>query len=159
MSKRKRKRPCRICGHWFQPHPRVGARQRVCDNPACQRERHRRSCVDWHARHPDWDRENRLRDRLRRSDAEVAADPGVSVDPLRSLVLGVARDAVGMEVHVVTEEIAKVVIGWARDAVVPYPAGIKSEIRKVLPPGVRDEIGPRGSIPYHRHANGDVAPP
>jgi len=24
------KRPCRICGKWFTPHPRLGTRQKTC---------------------------------------------------------------------------------------------------------------------------------
>ena len=33
-----RKRPCRICRRWFQPHARAGERQRVCSEAACQRD-------------------------------------------------------------------------------------------------------------------------
>ena len=59
-----RKRPCKICRKWFLPNPRAGDRQRTCSEPACQRERHRRACSDWHRRNPDYDRESRLRARL-----------------------------------------------------------------------------------------------
>ena len=60
-----RKRPCRVCRRWFWPHPRAGDRQHTCSRPDCQRERHRRACAAWRLRHPDYDREDRLRRRLR----------------------------------------------------------------------------------------------
>lgn len=100
------KRPCRLCRRWFRVHPRAGARQRVCSSPSCQRERHRRACQEWHRRNPGYDREERLRRRLRR---------GSSAD--RRLDWSVARDAVGLEVVVVIEEAAKDLQHWARDAV------------------------------------------
>lgn len=37
-----RKRPCGVCRRWFAPRVATG---RVCSDPACQRERHRRACV------------------------------------------------------------------------------------------------------------------
>ncbi|MDF1524234.1 MAG: hypothetical protein P1P87_15640, partial [Trueperaceae bacterium] len=44
-------RPCLVCSQVFTPHPRAGDRQKTCSSEACQRERHRRNCVDWHKRH------------------------------------------------------------------------------------------------------------
>ena len=104
----RRKRPCRICRRWFRPHARCGARQRVCDSPTCQRERHRRDCRAWHGRNPGYDREDRLR-RLLWREASGGA-------PAR-LDWSVARDAVGLEVVVVMEEAAKELGPRVRDAV------------------------------------------
>ena len=70
----RRKRPCRVCRKWFLAHPRAGSRQKVCSSESCQRERHRRNCEDWRARHPDYDREARLRVRLG-PDPEPDAPP------------------------------------------------------------------------------------
>src|SRR6266576_2405114 len=42
---------CCICRRWFLPDPRVGARQRACGNPSCQKARHQqaqaRCCTFW----------------------------------------------------------------------------------------------------------------
>jgi hypothetical protein len=108
-----RKRPCRICRKWFLPHPRAGDRQGACSQPGCQGERHRRACAAWRRRHPDYDREDRLRRRLLR---EVEA-PGLAADPLRRIDWAAARDAVGLQVAVTIEETGKVLHLWARDAV------------------------------------------
>jgi len=91
-----RKRPCRICRKWFSPQPRAGDRQHICSDPGCQTERHRRACASWRRRHPDYDREDRLRRRLLRG---VRSPPGpLTADPLRRIDWKVARDAVGLEV-------------------------------------------------------------
>ena len=131
------KRPCRVCGKWFQPHPRAGKRQRACGRAECGRERHRRACAAWRERHPDYDGERRLRERLR---VEVAAGEALSRDPLAEVAWSAARDAVGLEVAVIVEETGKVLALWARDAVHQQSTEITRKLAKVLPRPARDEI-------------------
>ena len=140
----RRRRRCPICGRWFYPHPRAGARQRVCSDPECQQERHRRNCADWRQRNPDYDREGRLRGRLR-PEGKGAGGP-CSYAPLEQIDWEAARDAVGLQGAVLAEELGEVLVGWARDAVTGKAAGITSESAKVPPSGPRDEIG-RGQKP------------
>lgn len=110
-----RKRPCRICRKWFAPHPRAGDRQHVCGDSRCQEERNRRACAAWRRRHPDYDREDRLRRRLQR---EVEAPPApLLADPLHRIDWQAARNAVGLQVAVAIEETGKVLHLWARNAV------------------------------------------
>lgn len=111
-----RKRPCRICRKWFLPHPRAGARQRTCSDARCQAERRRRGCAAWRRRHPDYDREDRLRRRLLR-DGDPKVSCGLGTDPLRRIDWSAARIAVGLQVAVTIEETGKVLHLWARDAV------------------------------------------
>lgn len=42
-----RKRPCRICGKWFTPNPRLGERQRTCGDTECKRQWHAKKCREW----------------------------------------------------------------------------------------------------------------
>lgn len=42
-----RKRPCRICGKWFTPDPRLGERQKTCGATECQRQWHVKKCRQW----------------------------------------------------------------------------------------------------------------
>jgi len=132
-----RKRPCRECGKWFQPNARAGKRQRSCAREACQRARHRRACAAWHARHPDYDVERRLRDRVR---GEAVVGEPLHRDPLAEVVWDAARDAVGVEVAVIVEETGKVLVGWARDAVHAQAAEIMRRLGKVPPLSARDDI-------------------
>jgi len=108
-----RRRPCRICRKWFRPDARAGERQRVCSNPACQRERHRRACAEWRARNPDYDRLNRL---VRRLVRERGVD-ALTVDPLSAIDWEVARDEIGLEPAVTIEEFGRLLVRWARDEI------------------------------------------
>src|SRR5690606_23234741 len=119
-------------------HPRSGARQRVCSAEACQRERHRRACADWHARNPDYDREGRLRERMMKAGA--VSPPVADPIPVR-IDSEAARDAVGLEVVVFVEETARVRVDWARDAVMAQAVGIPKESSKHGAPGAREAIG------------------
>ena len=71
MNKR---RPCRICGRWFHPDPRVGSRQRACGSRACQGERRKRTQAAWRARNPEYFLRRRLQ---RRAGAARAAEEAV----------------------------------------------------------------------------------
>ncbi len=49
-TKRKRAtRPCRICGKWFRPDPRLKDRQKTCGQRECKRQWHARQCAKWNA--------------------------------------------------------------------------------------------------------------
>ena len=48
-----RKKPCCICRKWLRPDPRIGQRQRACNNPLCQKARHDRAQASRCARNPD----------------------------------------------------------------------------------------------------------
>ena len=79
------KRPCGVCGRWFRPSKRQGERQRVCSTPDCQRERHRRSCAEWHLGERKEEALERARHRLVAREGEPgAAACGLRLDALRS---------------------------------------------------------------------------
>ncbi len=135
-----RKRPCGICRKWLQPHPRAGDRQRVCSSPECQRERHRRADRAWHQRHPDYDRDRRLRVRLQAEEVR----PGCLLPGLDWVTV---QDAVGLEVRVVIEESSRLLLRVAQDAVGLEPLEIPGESRRVPPTGLQDETARRGPAP------------
>lgn len=144
----RRTRPCRICGQWFRVHPRVGLRQRVCGAAACQRERHRRACLAWRRRNPDYDREARLQRKLHRRFLSQTTPPSAwMLSPMRQLDWSVARDVVGLEVAVVVEESAKVLCHWARDAVIAQRAAGERITARHLSGPARDEIAKRPHPP------------
>lgn len=140
------KRPCSVCRRWFTKNPRA-KHQRTC-SVECRRALHRRQCAEWRARNPDFDRENRLRDRVVKPEAsEPAPDAPLPADPLPRVLWGVARDAVGWEVAVVVEESAKVIVDWARDAVLSRSKSGSTSSTKVLTPAARDAVEARGPPP------------
>ena len=130
-----RKRPCCICRRWFQPDPRVGRRQRTCGNEQCQRELHRKNCCRWHLENPDYDRETRLRDRLKRGK-----ETGPYADPTQGLNWQVARDEIGLQALVVIDEYAKVTQIMVRDEIHLQGIVSKGKSRRLTNNMPRDEM-------------------
>ena len=130
-----RTRPCRICRQWFRPHPRAGDRQHVCSRADCQRERHRRACQRWRQGEAPAERAHRLRQRIR-VDAEgrqaAGSGPRLSWDAV--------RDAVGLEVAVILEEISRLLEDVVRDAVQRQASAPARESRQVQVAGRRDDM-------------------
>jgi hypothetical protein len=129
----RRKRPCRICRCWFVPHPRAGDRQHVCSAADCQRERHRRACQRWRQREVPGERAHRLRQRLR-------GDGGGQGAAGRRVWWDAVRDAVGLEVAVILEEISRLLEDAMRDAVRRQVGAAATESHQVHGSGPRDDM-------------------
>ena len=138
-----RSRPCSVCGKWFEPHPRVGKRQKTCGGESCQAELHQRARRRWRAAHPDWDREERVRRRIRKSDEEVS-ERARQADPMRQMNWDDAREVVGLEVAVIVEEASQMLTEWTREVVSSQPLEIKEESRQIQNAQPREEIGDSG---------------
>jgi len=64
-EKRKhKKRPCRVCGKWYTPNPRLYDRQQTCGAKECQRKWHARKCGEWNRKNPAYFKEIYIRKRL-----------------------------------------------------------------------------------------------
>lgn len=135
-----KKRPCKICRRWFEPHPRAGDRQRVCSKPACQQERHRRADRAWHGRNPDYDRKRRLRERL--GDEPEPAEP----DPLDELDWRAAEEAVGPAHRVVIERAVRLLIAWAQDAVASREEFAPEDLRRLPADRAQDAVASKGQV-------------
>ena len=128
-----RSRPCRICRRWFRPHPRAGDRQHVCGRADCQRERHRRACQRWRKREAPAERAHRLRQRVR---GDRDGDAGAAT--LR--VWDAVRDAVGLEVTVILQEVSRLLEDLVRDAVRRQVHAPPTESRRVPSAERRDDM-------------------
>ena len=105
-------RPCRVCRKWFHPDRKVGDRQHVCGDSACQQEWHRRNCIKWHRKHPGRKQEAQLEEGL------VQTEPAKQRrlrDPLDAIDWGRAKAAVGLKIVVLMRETGKVILRRARD--------------------------------------------
>ena len=67
-----RKRPCRICGKWFSPNPRVGDRQKTCGAEECKRRWHTLQCARYNKKNREQFKESHLGKRLAPFKAETA---------------------------------------------------------------------------------------
>jgi hypothetical protein len=63
-KRKNKKRPCRICGKWYAPNPRLADRQQTCGTMECQRKWHARKCAEWNRKNRTYFKEIYLRGRL-----------------------------------------------------------------------------------------------
>lgn len=75
QERHSRKRPCRICGKWFVPHPRLGDRQKSCGAPACRRQWHTKKCAEWNRKNRAVFQESYLNRKLESLRAGIAEPP------------------------------------------------------------------------------------
>lgn len=113
MARLSRKRPCRLCGKWFLPDPRVGDRQRACSQPDCQRRRRAETQADWRRRHPGYFAARRLGDR----EADGDPTPPRLPAPLAKLPWDLAQDQFGVQGAGFIGQLGRVLLAEAQD---PY---------------------------------------
>lgn len=107
-----KKRPCRVCRHWYRPDPRLGDRQRTCGCDECKQEWNRRLCANRRHREKDYDRERRLRDRL-----QAVGPEGKGRAPEQALNLEAVRQSIPLELFVLIDEVARVTREWVRHTI------------------------------------------
>ena len=112
-----RKRPCRICGRWFHPDPRVGERQRACSSADCQAKRRLKTQASWRADNPDYFVARRLAQRAAAVKAPPAPPPApLQVPaPLDRLPWDVAQDQFGPQGADFMAVFGRVLLGVAQD--------------------------------------------
>ena len=135
-----RSKPCSVCGRWFEPHPRVGKRQKTCGRESCQHELHQRLRRKWREEHPDYDQARRVRERIRPESPSIAG-PSSQID------WQAAREVVGVQVAVVIEEAGQMVLRGAREVVRAQLHVIKGESRQMPSSSAREEMAARAPPP------------
>jgi hypothetical protein len=124
-----RKRPCRICGRWFYPDPRVGDRQRACSEPACQSTRRQQTQAHWRARNAEYFVARRIAERAgaagsvalveaeRASSAAAPAEPITArmPKPLDRLPWDVAQDQFGVQGAEFLSALGRLLVRRAQD--------------------------------------------
>ena len=135
MAKLRKKR-CRICKDPFWPHPRVGARQRACRKPDCQKARRAKTQKAWREKNPDYWTTRRLQQRSASAKAARQAAKAVrsgrplaggsSAQPpllprvpreLEAIPWGFARTEMGLEATDFLVLVLKVVLQYVQDQI------------------------------------------
>src|ERR1019366_6431710 len=125
-----RKRPCKICRRWFYPDQRVGARQRACGDPECQRSRRQKTQASWRNRNPDYAAYYRIQ---QRSAQNPLPEPLRLPPPLIKLPWDLAKDEFGIQGADFIAVACALVLRTAKDQFRSYvidPAGLPG----TLPP-------------------------
>ena len=127
-----RKRPCSICRRWFRPDARIGARQRTCRNPNCQKARRRKKQQVWRANHPDYFNARRIQDR-QKGDREP--EPLQVGSPLNQLPWDIAQSEFGVQGADFLGVMGKVLLRPAQFEFRAHPPDSK-QVDGTLPPPV-----------------------
>lgn len=131
-------RPCRICRRWFVPDLRIGARQRACSKPECQRRRRSATQASWRERNPDYRAARRIEACRKQACPEV---PKVS-RPLEGLPWDVAQDDLTAPGTVFLAELAEKVLRHLKTEIAAQVRARVEEIRRHALVDAKDEIGP-----------------
>jgi len=135
MSK---KRPCCVCGGWFQPDARVGDRQRACSKFECQTKRRSATQASWRSRNREYAAAWRLQERREARDA--GGDPSRRMPPpLDGLPWDVAEDQFGVQGTDFIAHLARVQHRAAKDQWRAQRVDSSAESERVLPGFVKDQ--------------------
>jgi hypothetical protein len=134
MCTRLDKRPCRFCGKWFWPDPRVGQRQRTCSKAECQRKRRAKTQASWRLINQGYAIAYRLQKRAALSERE-RVDARHS-PPLDRLPWDLAKDEFKAQGCDFLEVFGRVLLG-----------GVKDQIREQLAVITREKSGHPPSVP------------
>jgi hypothetical protein len=126
-----RKRPCRICGKWFMPNPRLGDRQKTCGADACKQQWHTAKCAEWNRQNTAYFKEIYLRSRLEPPGNDAVELLSSPCSPSSSRANTAAR--VPSPLHLPREAIQEV-MGTQQTVIIEY-------IVRVLLRGVQEVIG------------------
>ena len=141
MRAKRTKRPCSECRRWYTANPRVGARQRTCGAPECQKKRHRRVDDAWHERNESYDRERRLSSRVAKAtESQRAPVAGAKDRPIREIPWAVVQEELGVEAAEITGEVVRIAVRCVQDEMRRQRADLQREIVRLAPPHAQEPI-------------------
>ncbi len=109
-SRKRRKKPCSICGRWFLPDARLGIRQRTCGSVECRAACKAKSQASWRKRNPDYQTDRRLRAQVEAVEREPA-DHHLSAPPafMAAIPWGLVKTLMGAKTAVATAFLLRMV--------------------------------------------------
>ncbi len=139
---RHRKRPCRVCGKWYAPNPRLGDRQQTCGVLACRQKWHARQCAKWNRKNRTYFKEIYLRGRLRSLGSDHPAqrtsscsswrinDPSRRSSPL-NLPQEVIQEVIEVKALIIIEYIVRLLRRGVQEVIRTQLIETQKEIRKL----------------------------
>jgi hypothetical protein len=135
-KRRPGKRPCRICGRWFRPDPRLGERQKTCCADDCKRRWHAKKCGRWNRQNRSYFKEIYLRRRLERS---AGGSPSRYLAS-RSLPLDfpgeVIQEVMGRQPAVIIEYLLRLLIREVQEVINAQHTDIHRGFRRLPPSSI-----------------------
>lgn len=147
-DKRKyKKRPCRVCGKWYPPNPRLYDRQQTCGAKECQRKWHARKCAEWNRKNRAYFKDIYLRGRL---ESFGSAPPEQSPSscsscrindlPRRSSPLDLPQDVIKEVIEVkqliIIEYIARLLMRGVQEVIKAQLVELQRESKRLPPSSI-----------------------
>jgi len=143
----RKKRPCRVCGKWFSPNPRLGDRQQTCGVMECQRRWHARRCAEWNRKNRAYFREIYLRGRMESFSAappeqgpSSCSSSRVNDPPRRSSPLDlpqeVIQEVIEVKQFIIIEYIVRLLIRGVQEVIRAQHVEKQKEIRRLPLPSI-----------------------
>jgi len=133
------KRPCCVCGRWFRPDPRIGARQRACRQPECQVARRRRKQKAWREANSDYFIARRMQKRAAESRPP---EPLRLPPPLNQLPWDIAQSQFGIQGADFIGNMGTLLLRAAQSQFEAYMADSTGVIDTVVAPATQSQIRP-----------------
>lgn len=142
-----KKRPCRICGKWFVPNPRLGDRQKTCGDLECKRQWHARKCSEWNRKHRSLFQESYLNRKLESlmdvpSEQDTSTDPSpVAISPVKhppplDYPRRVVQDVIGAQQLIIIEHIVRLLKRDVQEVIRSQVADIQREYQQQPPEAI-----------------------
>ena len=133
-----KKRPCRICRHWFTPNPRLKDRQKTCGDALCKREWHRKKCAEWNKKNTDYFRTNYLQKKL---NAASPSETSSKILPVKGrfksgLPLLFVQEVIDIQHLIIIEYLAQLLYGRFQEVFRRQATVNTVEIIQQLPMGI-----------------------
>jgi len=146
-KRRNKKRPCRVCGKWYPPNPRLGDRQQTCGGMECQRKWHTRKCAEWNRKNRAYFKEIYLQGRLESfGSAPPAQSPftcsscRINDPPRRSSPLDlpqeVIKEVIEVKQLIIIEYIARLLMRGVQEVIHTQLIEKQREVRRLPPSSI-----------------------
>ena len=131
MTRKSRKKPCRICRKWFSPDPRIGDRQKTCGAKDCQTKWRVKKCSEWNKKNKAYFKEIYLNKKL---TAITEADHKIVSFPLKpsQLPRKLIQEVIGAQHLVIIEYVNRLLLRSFKEVILSQLAGIKKQPEELL---------------------------
>jgi len=114
-----RKAPCRICGKWFTPNPRLGKRQKTCGKPDCKRKWHTKNCAEWNKKNTEYFKSIYLDKKITAAKKSKDENNPPVEKPLTSLGLPqrYVQEVIGVQLLVIIEYLGRLLLKRVQEVI------------------------------------------
>ena len=150
--RKRRGRPCSICGKWFIADARVRHCQRTCLQAECRAEQERRTRASWSWQNPGYWTERRLGEQVNRLEEgrrSSSRKPVMRPPPaeVAEIPADFVQEAMGTKGYVITVLLVRMLFRMTQEAMDGQRHEIMEEIGRMLPGDPQEAFREFGFFP------------